>query len=202
MNWPRILKKNVIATLSALFIFGALPAHAHKLNVFSWADDKQIYGEAFFNGGRKAKNVPIQIQDAKSDTLLFTTQTDKEGKFQFSPPQQAIQQKLNLRIIGYSGDGHRGEWLLTADEYLMEDNPLSPAEKSLAEEEVDIQVIREIIRQELVRELAPVKQQLANRRDKTTRTRDIIGGIGWIIGLAGLLAWVQSNKQKKKSAEE
>ncbi|MCI5148212.1 MAG: hypothetical protein D3916_02215 [Candidatus Electrothrix sp. MAN1_4] len=202
MNWSHILTKNVIATLSALFFFLALPAHAHKLNVFSWADDKQIYGEAFFNGGRKAKNVPIQIQDAKSDRVILTTQTDKEGKFQLSPPQQAIQQKLDLRIIGNSGDGHRGEWLLTADEYLMADSSPVPAVENQAREELDIQGIRDIIRQELARELAPIKQQLAEGHEDKARPRDIIGGIGWIIGLAGMLAWILSNKKRNNSADE
>jgi nickel transport protein len=204
MNRPHILTKQVITTLSVFFVFAALPAHAHKLNVFSWAGDKQIYGEAFFNGGRKAKNITIQVQDAKSDALILTTQTDKEGKFQFSPPQQALQQKLDLRIIANSGDGHRGEWLLTADEYLVPDSPpLAPAvEKSQAGEKVEIQTIRQIIRQELARELTPIKQQLAEGHENKARSRDIIGGIGWIIGLAGLLAWIQSNKKKKKSADE
>ncbi|MCI5137103.1 MAG: hypothetical protein D3922_01515, partial [Candidatus Electrothrix sp. AR1] len=79
----------ILATLlfTVLFAFFALPAQAHKMNVFSWAGDQQIYGEAFFSGGRKAKNVPVHVQNSETRTSLLTTQTDDEGKFQFTPPQ-------------------------------------------------------------------------------------------------------------------
>jgi len=202
MNCSRIL-----ATLffAVLFTFFALPAQAHKMNVFSWAGGQQVYGEAFFSGGRKAKNVPVHVQDRKTRTSLLTTQTDEAGKFQFTPPQQAVQQKLDLLISVDSGDGHRGEWLLTADEYLSPDNaPSSDPQKKArlaASEGLDVEMIREIVRQELKRELVPIKQHLAEGREKKVNPRDILGGIGCIIGLAGILAWFQSKKKKKTSAD-
>ena len=200
MNWLRILIKNVIATISTLFILVALPAHAHKLNVFSWTGDNQVYGEAFFSGGRKAKNIPVHIQNAESLSSLLTTRTDEEGKFQFALPQQAVQQKTDLLITVDTGDGHRGEWLLTTDEYLpaAADSPRaaqqSPEEKSAAES-MTPETLRAIVRQELARELAPVKRSLAEGREKKITLRDILGGIGCIIGLAGILAWFQAKKK-------
>ena len=207
MNRPRILTALLFAVL---FSFFALPAQAHKLNVFSWAGDKKIYGEAFFSGGRKAKNVPVHAQDAESHTTLLTTLTDEEGKFQFTPPQQAVQQKLNLLITVDTGDGHRGEWLLTADEYLSAaSDPTGaaqpPGEESAIKESaiksVDIEAVRAIVRQELNRELIPVKRHLAEEREKKVNLRDILGGIGCIIGLASILAWFQSKKKKKTSTD-
>jgi len=207
MNRPRILTALFFAVL---FSFFALPAQAHKLNVFSWADDKEVYGEAFFSGGRKAKNVPVHVRDAESHTTLLTTQTDEEGKFQFVPPQQAVQQKSGLMITVETGDGHRGEWLLAADEYLSAaSDPTGaeqpPGEESAAKESavksVDIEAVRAIVRQELNRELIPVKRHLAEGREKKAGLRDILGGIGCIIGLAGILAWFQSKKKKKTSTD-
>ncbi|MCI5125509.1 MAG: hypothetical protein D3925_13800 [Candidatus Electrothrix sp. AR5] len=197
MNRSRLL---TALLFTALFSFFALPAQAHKMNVFSWADNQQIYGEAFFSGGRKVKNVQVHVQASETRTSLLTTQTDEEGKFQFTPPQQAVQQKLGLLISVDSGDGHRGEWLLTADEYLAPDNPSLPAPQKdqSATEGLDVEAIHEIVRQELKRELAPIKQHLAEGREKKVNPRDILGGIGCIIGLAGILAWFQSNKKKKK----
>ncbi|MCW5201923.1 hypothetical protein VU10_02290 [Desulfobulbus sp. US1] len=195
-------RSRILATLffAVLFTFFALPAQAHKMNVFSWAGDQYIYGEAFFSGGRKAKNVPVHVQDSETRTSLLTTQTDEEGKFQFTPPQQAVQQKLSLLISVDSGDGHRGEWLLTADEYLSPDNaPSSALQKDRPTAEVlDIEAIRKIVQQELQRELIPIKQHLTEGREKKISPRDILGGVGCIIGLAGILAWFQSNKKNKK----
>ncbi|MCI5141316.1 MAG: hypothetical protein D3909_06230 [Candidatus Electrothrix sp. ATG1] len=189
------------------FLLTALPAHAHKLNVFSWADDKAIYGEAFFSGGRKAKNISVQVQDVASHTVLLTTQTDDKGNFQFTPPQQAVQQQLDVLIIADSGDGHRGEWRLDAGEYLSvkktENAPPSGSEErqeQAAGTVVDIHTVRKIVRQELEKELAPIKRKLAETQKKEVRLQDIIGGIGCILGMAGILAWFRSKQKEKKRA--
>ncbi|MGB5685305.1 MAG: hypothetical protein WBM35_05810 [Candidatus Electrothrix sp.] len=188
---------------AVLFSAFTLPAQAHKLNVFSWADDQRIYGEAFFNGGRKAKNITVDIRNVATQTSLLTTQTDDEGKFQFTPPQQAAQQKMDLLIAADSGDGHRGEWLLVADEYLSPGDPLPtssvPQKDQAFAGGLDVEIVRKIVRQELNRELVPIKRHLAERSGKKVNLRDIIGGIGCIIGLAGLLAWFQASQKKKKT---
>ncbi|MCI5165612.1 MAG: hypothetical protein D3903_05835 [Candidatus Electrothrix sp. GM3_4] len=206
MNRPLLLTVFLFAVLFSLSI-SSLPAEAHKLNVFCWTGDNQVYGEAFFSGGRKAKNVPVHVQDAESHAALLTTQTDKEGKFQFTPPQQAVQQELDLLVTVNTGDGHRGEWLLTADEYLLTGSVPAPTEQpsiKSATESVDMEsetvrtIARTIVRQELDRELVPIKRELAEAREKKVNPRDILGGIGCIIGLAALFGWIQSNKKKKK----
>lgn len=157
----------IFVVLICLFsLLTASPARAHKLNIFSWAEGDQIYGEAFFSGGRKAKNITIQVQNAQSDTVLLSVETDREGKFQFPPPQKAIEQKADLRIIANSGDGHRGEWLLTADEYLLPDASTNSPVVEANQGTLDVKTVREIVRQELTRELTPIKQQLAEAREK------------------------------------
>lgn len=171
MNRSRILTALLFAVL---FSFFTLPAEAHKLNVFCWAGDTEVYGEVFFSGGRKAKNVVVHVQDAKTHTLLLTTRTDEEGKFQFVPPQQAVQQKQGLLITVETGDGHRGEWPLAADEYLLTESVPPPTEqlpiKESATASVDMETVRVIVqvivRQELERELLPIKRELAEAREK------------------------------------
>jgi nickel transport protein len=193
---------------AGVILFLALPAQAHKLNVFCWTGDQQVYGEAFFSGGRKAKTVQVHVQNAASHASLLTTETDEEGKFQFTPPQQAVAQKSDLLITVETGDGHRGEWPLTADEYLSAaSDPTgaaqSPEEKSAVTSgaSVDREAVRAIVRQELNRELLPIKRHLAEEREKKAGPRDILGGIGCILGLAGILAWFQAKKKKKTSAD-
>ncbi len=195
---PRGTTSVIVSLLLLLLV--SFPAHAHKLNVFSWAGDRQIYGEAFFNGGRKAKKITVRIQDAESHSLLLTTRTDEQGKFVFTVPQEAAQQRIDLLISADSGDGHRGEWLLEADEYLI---PEPSASSDLGSESttelstalINTEAVRKIVRQELERELLPIKQDLAERQGKKARPQDILGGIGCIIGLAALLAWFQGKKK-------
>ncbi len=204
MNWSRFL---VALLVAVLFLLSSLPAQAHKLNVFCWTGEQQVYGEAFFSGGRKAKNVPVNVQDAKSLAALLTIQTDDKGTFQFTPSQQVVEQKLDLLITVETGDGHRGEWLLTVNEYLpaasdptrTAQSPVIKSAQESAAESVDRATVRAIVRQELNRELVPIKRHLAEGREKKAGPRDILGGIGCIIGLAALLAWFQSKKKKKTS---
>ncbi|WP_446011943.1 hypothetical protein [Candidatus Electrothrix sp.] len=197
MNSSHILppQKTVllVAVLPLLFLVSP-PAHAHKLNVFAWGSDRQIYGETFFNGGRKAKNITVQVQNAESHSLVLTTQTNALGEFQFTLPQQVVQQQLDLLVSADSGDGHRGEWLLEASEYLGPESTTADPSTALMNT-VDTAAVREIVRQELKRELIPIKKDLAERQEKKVRLQDILGGIGCIIGLAGLLAWFQAKKK-------
>lgn len=201
---PQNITLSIVLLLFSLFL--TLPAQAHKLNVFSWTGGNQIHGEAFFSGGRKAKNITIHIEDTETHSLLLTTQTNKQGGFTFTLPQKAVQQQLDLLISADSGDGHRGEWLMEASEYLVPKQSPSTglasatateSKKESAGAAIEVEAIRKIVRQELEQKLIPIRRELAERQEKKVRLQDILGGIGCIIGLAVLLAWFQANKKKK-----
>jgi nickel transport protein len=50
--------------------------------------------------------------------------------------------------------------------------------------------VREEVAEVVSRELAPIKREL--RQSREPDLRDILGGIGYIFGLAGLLAYARS----------
>ena len=206
--------------LSLIFLFSfvllPLTANAHKLRIFAWPEGNMIYGETAFSGNRKPKNAEISVQDAATHTVLFTTRTDDQGKFSLTIPEKAAQEQLDLLLVVNSGEGHRGEWPLPAAEYLA-DNAATTAitvkESSPTDEKLssppppadlvntvsfDEQLLRRIIDEELEKKLAPVKYVLAENSDKGPDLRDILGGIGYILGLAGILAWLQAKKQQKR----
>lgn len=54
--------------------------------------------------------------------------------------------------------------------------------------------MRAVIREELQRELAPLRAEAAEAKSGPN-ARDILGGLGWIIGLAGLGAWLASRRK-------
>lgn len=59
------------------------------------------------------------------------------------------------------------------------------------------QQFRRIMADELSKGLAPVRQSIAESLDPEPTLRDILGGIGWLVGLAGMAAWAQSRRAKK-----
>lgn len=207
-------------TAAILFVFSLsilmpLAANAHKLRVFAWPEGDIIYGQTAFGGNRKPSNVEITVQDAGSHAILLSLRTDEQGKFSFTLPEKAIQQQIDLLLVVNSGDGHRGEWPLAAAEYLAlpsqaligkNQKPVatitasspSAAARTISNH-IDEQLLRRIVAEELEKKLAPLKYMLAENSDNSPDLLDILGGIGCILGLAGILAWLQSRKRKSSS---
>ncbi len=195
------------------------PAAAHKLNVFAWSSGNEIQGEVMLSGGRKAKQVKIILENAASHAVLLETGTDEQGKFRFPLPEQAVQDKPDLLVVANAGEGHRGEWLLKASEYagtaaaasqsIDQGDTTAPAaqeEETAAESSsgtvqqaaaADVQTLRQIVAEELNKGLTPVRQALAESSEHKPSIQDILGGIGWIIGMAGLAAWMQSRRKQQ-----
>jgi len=71
--------------------------------------------------------------------------------------------------------------------------PIAPETKTAA---VDRQVLEETLNKALERQLAPVKEMLTELTIHRTSLTDIIGGIGYILGLFGLWAYFLSKRQK------
>lgn len=206
--------------LTILFLFSIsvllpLTANAHKLRIFAWPEGDIIYGETAFSGNRKPKNAEITVQDTASHTILLTTRTDEQGKFNFTVPQKAVVEHLDLLLVVNAGEGHRGEWPMPAAEYLtltstpkiagvkestptVAKNAPSPPGDTANAVFIDEQLLRRIVDEELEKKLTPLRRILAESKDSSPGLRDILGGIGYILGLAGILAWLQAKKQYKK----
>lgn len=61
---------------------------------------------------------------------------------------------------------------------------------------VDRQMLEEVVNQALERQLAPVKEMLTELTIHRTSLPDIIGGIGYILGIFGLWAYYLSKRKK------
>ena len=153
----------------------------------------------------------VKVQDKKNGKVLLTGTTDEKGKFSFKIPPEAVSERLDLLIIVGASLGHQGEWLLKADKYLPKTEIMATdAPESIfqwrrllrggtpgAKSAVDQQALEEAVNKVLERQLAPIKEMLA---DLTVRRRtfpEIIGGLGYIIGIFGVVAYFMSKKQPK-----
>ena len=203
---------------------------AHKVRVFAYGEGDAIVGETAFSGGRKPKNADIFVEDAASGKQLFSGKTDDQGEFRFDIPQEARAGKMDLLIIVKAGDGHRGEWPLEAADYLediqetQETAMTSTADSdsagvSAAEEKTgaapartatdsadtrttaSLQQIQQVMEKTLDKKLAPVKHMLAQAEDQEPTLQDILGGIGYILGLAGIAAYFKAGQRNKGSRE-
>ncbi len=203
---PTIIAMGIFITLLTANL-----AHSHKMRVFAYGEGDTISGEAAFSGGKMAKGIDIIVEDSDSGDRILVTRTAEDGTFSFTVPDIARSGRLDLRIIGEGGDGHRGEWLLAAADYLVLDNqghvaqPIkqnpqkaaSPASREPSSApSCDKEELLAIVDAALARQLAPIKRSLAEQRERRISINDILGGLGYLIGLAGLAAYFRSKKTR------
>lgn len=214
-----------IVTISLLFCLAASSAFAHKVRVFAYTEGDNIVGETAFSGGKAAKNVAIEIYNEADNAIITETKTNDRGEFSFPIPDIARAQRLNLRIVVNGGDGHKNSWLLNAEEYLpaaetdnnkpaqtsavpTPDNT-TPAQKAVpAQPDVDLtkqlmseETLRRIVEESVEKQLRPVKHMLAANKEKQISLQDIISGLGYIFGLAGVAAYFSSRKKTEKGEQ-
>ncbi|MBU4234614.1 MAG: hypothetical protein KKD99_00270 [Proteobacteria bacterium] len=182
------------------------PALAHRVLVFAYAEGGTIHTESKFIPDTPVRQGKILVQDQKTGKVLLSGQTDDQGKFSFKIPADAAAQKMDLNIVVEAAMGHRGAWLLKADSYLTGATPgkaaapapaatpapVSPGTKAA---NIDRQMLEEALNKALERQLAPIKEMLTDLTIHRTTPTDIIGGIGYILGLFGLGAYFLSKRK-------
>ncbi len=196
-----ILKKILFTFCLLVSVFCLLPSvsQAHKVRIFAYSEGEVIVGETAFSGGRAVKNSEIIVQDAASDRILLTCRTDDRGQFQFQIPEEAREKQLNLRVIINAGEGHRGEWLLEAADYLTNEKILSEGKTSYSKLiSTDEELIRRVVEEAMDKKLSPIKHMLAEVMNQKPSFQDILGGIGYIFGIAGIAAYFKSKQGEKK----
>jgi nickel transport protein len=192
----------------ALFTFSPLSsAMAHKVRVFAYESGGEIITEAKFNNGRPAKNSTIVITNNADGTVLLQGLTDNEGSFRFAIPALAKENRMSLNIILDVGEGHKGSWLLSASDYMggQIESVAAPSEQQspmpLHETRKDMNCtqLEQIIEQVIEKELSPIKRMLAENSEQKLKLQDILGGLGYILGLAGIATYFQSKKSGGKN---
>lgn len=205
------LFRSIIATVF-LFLFlllSVLPASAHKVRVFAYIDGNSVVAEGAFSGGRPAKGATVTAENAENHAVLFTGKTDAAGICRISLPKSYWRSPVSLLITLSSGDGHQATWILDQ----AESKPIKTADApapAASEKEAPTAVstdddytpsasfIREIVREELARQLVPVQRELAVMGQQKPSVQDVVGGIGYIVGLAGLIAYMNARKKGEK----
>jgi nickel transport protein len=166
----------------------ATSAQAHRLKLFVTQTGQALEGRVYFVGGTGASSAEVNIT-AADGRLLATLHTDDNGRFSY-PFGRAAELHLTARTV----DGHQANWstppaLSGADSAKSPATVIHTTDQQLTETELLAQIDTRIARQ-----LQPLQEQL-NAHDERIRLQDILGGLGYILGLAGLALWWQAKKR-------
>ncbi len=202
MSHPRITVPS-LALLTALFLLiSGGDCFAHKMRVFAWEEQDDIACEARFSGGRPARNVKVEVSDQRSGAILLTGETDDDGNFRFPTPID----HGGLLIVVAGSDGHQASWQLAAAPVAAA-SPLpatdqarlttTPLDNSTPPVVVSEERLQRLISEAVAAELAPIKRALAENAESSPNLQDILGGIGYLLGLAGIIAYGRAQKKRK-----
>ena len=93
-----------------LAVFAALPAHAHKVNIFAYVEDAKIHTESYFPDGKAVEGGAIEVLDSQGQKVAEGV-TDKEGKCVIPIPKED-----DLTIVINASMGHKNSFLLKKGE--------------------------------------------------------------------------------------
>ena len=187
----------------ALSLVWAVPAHAHKVTIFAWVEGDTVHTQSKFSGGRRVKNAPVEVYDSQGKKLL-EGRTDDKGEFAFKSPGQGP-----LRIVLLAAMGHKAHWTLSAKELAgsaggdssppavvpvsadaRQTSPATAAPVASAVSTAALQAaVQTAVERALDRKLKPVIELLVDARNPDPSFKDIVGGLGYILGLVGIGAY-------------
>lgn len=200
----------------------ALPADAlaHRVNIFAWLEGENIVVECGFNRAAPVRGGLVTVYDAGDGKELLQGRTNDRGVFVFAVPEP-VRVGHGLRIEVNAGEGHVNDWTMTAHEineardlshgFLQAapataarapaaattsivpapEPPAAPAPLTAAE-------VRAIVAESLNTGLAPIRRELAALSSPGPSVRDIVGGLGWIMGLVGIACWFMARRKQQK----
>jgi nickel transport protein len=211
---------SIASRLTCLILLATLvlpsPGLAHRVTVFAWVDGDTVRTTSQFSRSNKVHSGLIEVMDAATGELLVSGRTNDQGEFSFEIPPAVRTRGMDLRVALKAGEGHAGEWIVPATEYIAQNGPAPVQQPNMqtppksAETSgqaaaspavtqppsADIQAIEQAVERALDRKLAPVTRMLAEQMQAGPSATEIVGGIGWLMGLAGLGAWFAARKKK------
>lgn len=199
-----------------IFFSGINPAYAHKVMVFAWVEGDTVFTQSKFSGGKKVKGGKIAVYNTH-EKILLKGKTDDKGEFSFKVPE-----KTTLKIVLYAGAGHRAEWTVPKED-IEEMSGEKPAESTLKKPQAKMPAntipseptenradempqapqppgpgadeIEQAVERALDKKLKPVIKMLS-ALDRGPTVSEILGGIGYILGLMGVGAYFHYRRKK------
>jgi len=186
----------ILIFIFLIIIMINISAFAHKVNIFAYVEGDKVYTESYFNDGKKCINSKIEVFDNQENKLLEGL-TNAEGEFSFEVPQE----DGDLKLVLTASMGHRAEYIISADE--LGDTVGSIKEKfeepvSVVSPEVsslDLKEIQSLIEDALDKKLEPILREIKRSQEHKISPTEIIGGIGYIVGIFGIVAYFLSRKK-------
>lgn len=221
---PGAVSLALMPVVFAVFILGtAASALAHRVNIFAWTEGSEIVAECGFNGGNKVKQGQIAVFDAATGAKLAEGRTDDFGVYRFPITAEGKAHGVRIVIKageGHQNDwtveaselsGVQSAATLPATSDSTSGTATgaatgatasaqAPATKKIEKTAtqhtagISAEELQGIVNSALDAKLGPIRKELAEMRVARPSFSEIFGGIGWLVGLAGIALYFKGRR--------
>lgn len=179
-----------------LFLYFSPDAYAHKVSTYAYREGDKVFGECYFVDGSPCKNSKVEVYDSKGRKIT-ETMTDEKGRFSFKTSETG-----ELKIVIPAGEGHRAEYRLEAVEKpekkeVKKQEPVKEAQRpQFPQTSINKEELKQIIDEAMDAKLQGLRGEMMDLRKQMDRVslRDVIGGIGYILGVWGIIMFLKRKK--------
>ncbi|MFC1813226.1 hypothetical protein ACFL03_11120 [Thermodesulfobacteriota bacterium] len=214
----------IFATLFffACLLFIASPVSAHRVIIFGWVEGDTIHTESKFSRGKKVKNGTVVVYSAEGKRLLEGNTSD-QGEFSFKIPKKT---EIRIELVAGMGHKAEWIipieeiGAMPANTAAKAASPESVAKQSekwvdspsiherssstppgkgtqpMSTPTMNQEAIQAAVEKALDKKMKPVLKMLAESQNRGPTVKDIIGGIGYILGLMGIAAYFHYRRKK------
>lgn len=172
---------------SLLLLFLCSSALAHRVNIFAYVEGKKIITRNYYSNGSPVKHGEIAVYNDQGNKLL-SGKTDDAGIFSFPIPE-----RTDLKIVLHASMGHQAETMIRRSDFpeiVTPHRPKTPKVATIGKEEM-----RKIVEELLDEKLHPLFELIAQQQKKEVSATEVVGGIGYIIGIMGIIMYFRSKKK-------
>ncbi len=178
------MKRALIVLFAYVVVCAGLAApeaFAHKISIHVRTEGDAVFVDCRYADGKKVGQGEIRVVDA-GGVEVSRGRTDDNGLYSFK-----VVRRDQYRILLDDGTGHRAESRIEAGPPDVGGLPAPPP----ARPETDVEAVLEST---LDRKLAPIHARLNELEGRGPDIRDILGGLGYILGIVGLAAYFRSRR--------
>lgn len=201
------------------------PADAHKVNIFAYAQDGKVYAEGYFVDGSKCKNSRVEVVDGKTGEILLDGKTDDNGQISFDIPrvsslklilhageghqneyvlyEEEVRQAMPAakKRTGKTGEKQVEQSMKGASESERAKGDQSVDVRMAPMSEVPSEELEALVGRVVDSKLQPVIKILLEMQEKSGKPSmtEILGGIGYIIGILGVIAYFKGRGTSRGS---
>ena len=215
----RLTAKVSIISLSAILysaisaaglLLAPITVWAHGVSVFAHSEGDTIVVEGSFHDGAKCIGCMVEAFDSLGRKMA-EGKTDADGVYSFKTPA-----RTDVLIRLSDPMGHLAEHRMPAAD-LPESLPAAPAASETGDEHPHVHAhsgpaegasadsrderihdsaeVERVVEKVVARQLAPIRRALEESQ-RRRRFSDVVGGIGYIVGLLGLILYFRSKQRQ------